>query len=60
MNKKQALEIIDEALKEILNESFDWCKSENGKLSASGVIINKQAQEIRTVWERYLKGAYKD
>jgi len=56
MTKTQALDTIDCGLREILKESFDWCKDEDMQTSAMAARINKKAHEIHILLERVRNG----
>lgn len=60
MTNNQALEEINEGLKEILKESFDWCKADDHLTSSTAIHINKKAHELQKILERFRSGYFEE
>lgn len=60
MTKTQALETINEGLKEILRESYDWCDSADVNSSSTAIRINQKAHDLQLLIERYQSGYFEE
>jgi uncharacterized protein YktB (UPF0637 family) len=60
MKKIQTLETINEGLKEIMKESFDWCKSDDHAAAQTAVRINQKAHDLQKLLEKLRAGCFEE